>query len=111
LFLLVMVLMTAAASNLAQYYLGHLGQPSPLFGGMSGVNYALFGYAWMKGKFQPHHGIGLAPQTITVMLVWLVLCMTGVLGPVANVAHVVGLIGGVTFGYVPYAVSRLRRGR
>ena len=29
----------------------------------------------------------------------------------ANVAHVVVLIGGVTFGYVPYAVSRLNRGR
>ena len=110
-FLLVMALVTAAASNVAQYYLGHLGAPNPLFGGMSGVNYVLFGYAWMQGKFQPHRGIGLAPQTITVMLFWLVLCMTGLVGPVANVAHVVGLIGGVAFGYLPYAISRLKRNR
>jgi GlpG protein len=109
LFLLVMVLVTAATSNLAQYYLGHFGTPNPLFGGMSGVNYALFGYAWMKGKFQPHHGIGVAPQTVTVMLFWLVLCMTGLVGPVANVAHVVGLLGGITFAYVPYRLKQIMR--
>jgi GlpG protein len=65
----------------------------------------------MKGKFQPYLGIGVAPQTVTVMMFWLVLCMTGLVGPVANVAHVAGLLGGLGFGYIPYGVSRLRRGR
>jgi GlpG protein len=111
LFLLALVLITAVVSNVAQYYLGDWGARNPLFGGMSGVNYALFGYAWIKGKFQPHQGVGVAPQTVTIMLFWLVLCMTGLLGSVANVAHVVGLVGGAMFAYVPYAAKRLMRGR
>ena len=84
---------------------------SPLFGGMSGVNYALFGYAWMKGKYQPHQGIGVAQQTVTVMLFWLVLCFTGLVGAIANVAHVAGLLAGVAIAYVPYAVNRAVRRR
>jgi GlpG protein len=116
LFLLMLVLVSAVASNLAEYYASlSLTQaslhPSPLFGGMSGVNYALLGYAWMKGKFQPHLGVGVAPQTLTVMLFWLVLCFTPLLGPIANVAHVAGLVTGVAFGYLPYAVRRLIRRR
>ena len=40
----------------------------------------------------------LPPNTITMMLFWLVLCMTGLMGPIANAAHVVGLLVGVIFG-------------
>jgi GlpG protein len=53
------------------------GGPNPRFGGMSGVNYALFGFAWMTGRLRPHLGIGVAQQTVTVMMVWLFICMTG----------------------------------
>jgi GlpG protein len=109
LFLLLLVLITAAVSNVAQYYLGDWGVRNPAFGGMSGVNYALFGYAWLKGKFQPHLGVGVSPQTVTIMLFWLVLCMTGLVGAVANVAHLVGLLGGAGFAYVPYLVKRVTR--
>jgi GlpG protein len=114
LFLLGFVLVTAIASNLAEYYCNlSLTEaslhPSPLFGGMSGVNYALFGYAWMKGKYQPHGGIVVAQQTVTVMLFWFVLCFTGLVGSIANVAHAAGLIAGVVIGYVPYAVRRVVR--
>jgi GlpG protein len=111
--LLLMVIVTAAVSNLAEYYLNVSSEPlrqSPMFGGMSGVVYALFGYAWIKGKYQSHLGVGVSQQTVTIMLVWLVLCMTPLMGGrVANVAHLVGLIGGVAFAYVPYAVKRIRR--
>lgn len=110
LFMLVFVLISAVVSNLAQYY----WPPSnPAGGGMSGVNYALFGYVWIKGRYQPHLGMGVSQQTVTIMLVWLVFCMVGekIIGPVGNVAHVVGLLSGVVFAYVPYAVKRARRGR
>jgi GlpG protein len=115
-FLALMVVVTAAVSNIAEFYfdlsLTKAGlRQSPLFGGMSGINYALFGYAWIKGKYQPHLGIGVSQQTTTVLLFWLVLCMTSLVGPVANVAHVVGLLGGVAFAYVPFAFSRLLRRR
>jgi GlpG protein len=108
-FMVIFVLVTAVTSNVAQYYLPDPSHPNPTFGGMSGVLYALFGYAWIKGKFQPHLGIGVAPQTVTVMLFWLVLCMTGLVGDIANVAHVVGLLGGAAFAYVPYAFKRVLR--
>ena len=64
-----------------------------LFGGLSGVGYALFGYLWMKGQYEPEQGMILHPNTVTTMLIWLVLCMTGLVGPIANAAHVVGLLG------------------
>ena len=111
-FLLLLVIVSAAGSNVAEFYLDVSNDPfdrSPGFGGMSGVNYALFGYAWIKGRYQPHLGMGVSQQTVMIMLAWLVICMTGMLGPVANVAHLGGLIVGVAFAYVPYAVSRLRR--
>ena len=108
-FLVLFVLATAVASNLAEYYWPPV---HPMFGGMSGVVYGLFGYVWIKGRYQPHLGMGVSQQTVTVMLVWLVVCMVpGFPINVANTAHVVGLLSGVAFAYVPYAVKRLRRGR
>ena len=93
--LALLVVGTAALSNLAQFY-----YRGPLFGGMSGVVYGLLGYAWMKGKFDPGSGIFLHSQTVSMMLIWLVLCMSGVLGPVANGAHVAGLVVGVAWGFL-----------
>jgi GlpG protein len=97
--LAVLVFVSAIASNLgeAYYELARQGQTAA-FGGMSGVVYALLGYAWMKGRFEPERGIILHPSTVQTMLLWLFLCMTGLLGPIANAAHVVGLIAGVAFG-------------
>lgn len=108
LFLLVFVLATAVVSNLAEYLFPPLAGN---FGGMSGVVYGLFGYVWIKGRFQPHLGLGVTKETVTVMLAWLAFCMVGedIIGPVANVAHVVGLLSGVAFAYIPYALKRLRR--
>lgn len=34
------------------------------------------------------------------MLGWLVLCMTGYLGPIANMAHLTGLLVGMGMGYI-----------
>jgi GlpG protein len=44
----------------------------------------------------------LHPNSVTIMLLWLVLCMSGALGPVANAAHFVGLIVGVAFGVLRF---------
>ena len=98
----------ALFSNLAQLFLGgisfnqgfHLG-PASTFGGMSGVIYGLLGYAWMKAEFQPELGISVPSSTVKFLLFWLVLCMTGILGPVANVCHVSGLLAGLILGLCP----------
>ena len=88
------VAVTGAASNVAQYAITQ----SPYFGGMSGVVYALLGYVWMQGRFNPAFGIALHQSTVIMMLVWYVLCWTGLLGPIANWAHTVGLVVGVAWG-------------
>ena len=89
-----LVLVIGVGSNLAQYVFGE----SPAFGGMSGVVYGLAGYAWMRGKYDRTSGLYLDPQSVTLMLVWLVVCFTGWLGPIANWAHLAGLALGVGWG-------------
>lgn len=102
-----LVLLSAVISNLAQYFgsnvfnVEFLRDPlhapiisSGLFGGMSGVNYALFGYLWFRSR-GGRAGYMIHPNSIVIMLGWLVLCMTGMMGHVANTAHVAGLIVGL----------------
>jgi GlpG protein len=107
--LLLFVLGIAILSNLAEYALRlpPLSSGAPNFGGMSGVVYGLFGYAWMKSRYDFASGIEIHPSTAMSMLVWYVLCLTGIL-PVANMVHTVGLAGGIVCGYVSAARS-LRR--
>ena len=102
--LAILVLVSAVLSNLGQYVYMDRFEPDGLhlFGGLSGVGYALFGYLWMKGQYEPEQGMILHPNTITTMLLWLVLCMTGWLGPIANAAHVVGLLVGIAFGVLRF---------
>jgi GlpG protein len=94
-----LVLFAAVTSNMGQhvYNLKVYGEPV-LFMGMSGVGYALFGYVWVKGHYEPEQGMILHPSTVQIMLFWLVLCMTGALGNVANAAHFVGMVAGILFG-------------
>src|SRR6185436_14244047 len=88
-----LTLAIAGLSNVAQYvYAG------PGFGGMSGVNYGLFGYIWMRGKYDPSSGLYLTPQDQMLMLVWFVVCFTGTVGTIANTAHAAGLITGAVWG-------------
>jgi GlpG protein len=102
--LAVLVLVSAVLSNLGQYYYmtTYAQDKLHLFGGLSGVGYAMFGYLWMKGMYEPEQGMILHPNTISMMLIWLVLCMTGMLGPIANAAHIVGLVVGIIFGVLRF---------
>jgi GlpG protein len=106
--LLSLVMVIGIGSNLAEYL-----WKSPYFGGMSGVNYGLFGFLWMKGKFGRDLGWQLNPQTVQLMLMWMVLCFTGMLGPIANGAHLGGLVIGALLGIssarlVPWLESQSR---
>ena len=101
--LLPLVLAVAILSNVAQYYY----EGPSAFGGMSGVNYGLFGYIWVKGRFQPYLGLGISQQSTMILMAWLFLCMTGWVGPIANAAHVVGLLVGAAVAYGPIGVKKL----
>lgn len=103
LFLGMFVAVAGVASNIAQYSIAG----SPLFGGMSGVVYALLGYVWMQSRFNRTFPIALHPSTVVMMLAWYALCWTGLLGPIANWAHTAGLLIGVAWGYLDRSPRRL----
>ena len=89
------ILLAAVLSNLGQYLLS-----GPNFGGMSGVNYGLFGYLWIRGNRDPSFGLQLDQGTITMLLIWFAICFTGLVGNVANTAHTLGLVVGVAGGWL-----------
>jgi GlpG protein len=97
-----LVLVSAAVSNAAQYWY----LPSPYFGGMSGVLYALFGYVWVRSKLDRSFGLMYPPSTAVILIGWMLLCFTGVMGNVANGTHVAGLVVGAATGAL--AASRAR---
>jgi GlpG protein len=70
------------------------------FGGLSGVVFGLFGFAWMRGRLDPSAGFRLSQNFVTLSLLWLVVCTLGVLGPIANTAHVAGLVAGMLGAFV-----------
>jgi len=92
---LLLVLAVSLAADVAQALV-----TGPRFGGMSGVNYGLFGFILLRQKFHPAGDVRLNPQTTPFMLIWLVVCFTGAVGPVANAAHVAGLVAGCAIGWV-----------
>jgi GlpG protein len=92
----VLVLVIAACSNVAQFYLGG----APTFGGMSGVVYGLLGYVWLRGKFDPGSGLYLHPSTVWMMLIWFFACLLNIIPHVANVVHAVGLVMGMAWGFI-----------
>lgn len=93
-----LVLVTAIASNLAQYYV----TGSPFFGGMSGVVCGLFGFVWMRSRYMPEQGMRVDQNSITFFLVFLAACSLGLVGRIANVAHFTGLGLGMLAGAWPH---------
>ena len=91
----IFIVVVASFSNMAQFLAS-----GPVFGGMSGVVYGLLGYVWMKSKYDPNSRLYMHKTTVTMMLVWFLLCWTGILGPIANYAHTAGLVAGVAWGFL-----------
>lgn len=108
--LLTLTLLFALLSNAAQYL---FGGPS-LFGGLSGVLYGLLGYCWIFQRLAPTPAYHLPPGVLVMMLVWLVLCASGLItalgfGSIANAAHVGGLLAGCLAGLLGGALARRHR--
>ena len=94
-YLLAMVATFAVLSNVGQYFAS-----GPMFGGMSGVVYGLFGFVWMCVKYMPGTPYYLERNTVYLMVGWFFLCVFGVIPHVANTAHAVGLVTGIVWGCV-----------
>ena len=101
--LALLVLVIAALSNFGQYLIG-----GPGFGGMSGVVYGLIGYIWLRGKFDPAAGLFLHSTTVTMAVIWFVLCLAGVIPHVANAAHSVGFGVGIAWGFISAMLATRR---
>ncbi|MCQ4287079.1 rhomboid family intramembrane serine protease [Pseudomonas stutzeri] len=111
LMLLGFTLLFGIVSNLAQYL---FGGPS-IFGGLSGVLYGLLGHCWLFQKLSPDEAYRLPPGVVVLMLIWLVVCLTGVIEVVsfgalaiANAAHVGGLVAGCLTGILGGLLARRR---
>jgi GlpG protein len=95
-YFLLFVLVVASVSNLAQY----LVTKNPILGGMSGVNYALIGYVWIRGRLDPGAGLHIDRQSLILALIFFALCFAGIIPHVANTAHLAGLIVGMAWAFV-----------
>jgi GlpG protein len=115
--LLMLMLVIAVISDLAEYVLADPRQwrtagiirPSPAFLGMSGVIYGLFGYAWIQSRCIPASGLFVSQQTVVILIGWAILCLVGVIGGIANIAHFAGLFVGMALGYAPVLWRQSRK--
>ncbi|MCU0092021.1 rhomboid family intramembrane serine protease [Pseudomonas koreensis] len=94
-----LTLLFGFVSNYAQFA---WGGPS-LFGGLSGVLYGLLGHCWIFQLLAPNPAYRLPRGVLVMMLVWLLVCMSGLIsmigfGEIANAAHVGGLLIGCFTG-------------
>ena len=81
-----------------------------VFGGMSGVNYGLFGFIWFRMLYDPDARMQLSQVTVVIMIGYLFYCMVspqigggmmGGGGRVANWAHGGGMVMGLLLGLSP----------
>lgn len=94
--LIAIFIASAALSNTLQAFI-----ESPNFAGLSGVNYALAGFAWGCGVFHQSKTIHLPNNLFMFLLVWMIVGFFDVL-PInmANWAHLGGLVAGLLLSLV-----------
>ena len=93
--LLVITVISALLSGFIQHKFA-----GPWFGGLSGVVYALMGYAWLRGERDPQSGIFLQRGLIIFSLIWLIAGLFNIFGlSMANGAHFAGLLVGLAMAF------------
>lgn len=95
-FLLLLVVVSGVVSNVAQAQV-----TGGLFGGMSGVVYALLGYLFVMKKLNPSYPARIQDNIAYFLIGFMVVAALGLFGEsIANTAHVVGFIVGVLFAVI-----------
>ncbi len=98
------ILSVGISSNLLQYM-----AIGPRFGGLSGLVYGLLGFLWIYGKTHEEAVFRLPKRDIGLMIGWYFLCLSGLIGNIANIAHGVGLAVGMIWGLFPWERGHLKR--
>jgi GlpG protein len=81
---------------------------------LSGVAYGLFGYMFIKVRYDNTERYLLSQGTTILLLLWFAVCIAAEFPPldqmlgfsVANSAHAVGFFLGMAIAYVPVALRR-----
>ena len=99
--MLAALLTTAIVSNVSQL----LWNPSRLFGGLSGVDYGLFGFVVGRGRREPQVAMWRLPASFVVSMIAILAAMssgvTELFGlSIANAAHWSGLASGAVLGFL-----------
>lgn len=68
---------------------------SPMAIGASGAALGIFGFIWIRPRFQPTYPVGIPPFNVYLILGFTVACMTPLIQGIANGAHVGGLVAGM----------------
>jgi GlpG protein len=102
----IMVLVIALVSNVSEFVVS-----GPMFAGMSGVVYGLFGYAWVRGRLNPTSGLYLRPDVAVWMMAWFALCFVMPGMNVANTAHAAGLACGAAIGAFVHGIHLWQRNK
>ncbi len=97
------VAVIAIFSNTLQYIAS-----GPQFGGLSGLVYGLLGYLWVYGNLNESADFKLPKRDVTLMVGWYFLCLTGLIGPIANIAHGAGLAAGMLWALFPWHSGQLK---
>ena len=97
-FLLGFFIFTAIISNAMQWWV-----TGPNFGGLSGVCFALFGFAWIYGWRHPQQFLQIERADLMIALVFLGLGFADMLWVnTANYAHLAGLVTGMLLGFLSF---------
>jgi GlpG protein len=100
--LFTLLFICAVVSNLVQFVWS-----GNRFGGLSGVVYGVMGYLWFYERFSPAPPFRLPKGLMVFMLITLAIGFTNLL-PVANQAHLSGLLSGCFLGGLLARLDRVR---
>ncbi|MFG0291493.1 MAG: rhomboid family intramembrane serine protease [Rhodopirellula sp. JB044] len=98
-FYLVLLLICQAVATTTQIALPDWLEP-PLAIGASGAVFGVFGFVWIRPKFQAGYPVEIPSFNVKFMLGFLVLCFTPIIPGIANGAHVGGLLAGMAIAAI-----------
>jgi len=94
--LVAIFIISALVSNIAQATIVHSG-----FAGLSGVNFALAGFAWYCGAIHKSQSLFLPNNMFVFVIAWMLLGFAEILPiSMANWAHLLGLLSGMALAHV-----------